>query len=207
MKLKLCGVRTPEMAKASHDLKIDFVGFNFVDQSRRRIYEDEFESIANLTSGVRVGVFQNASLQAIENILAMCELDILQLHGNEPPQLLQHFASRYEIWKAFSLSDNFSLAQLKKYSTASAFLFDGPMPGKGEKTSQNILGKVVQQAQKMKKPFGIAGGITPENIVSFKKNFPHAFFLDTASGVEKNGVFSREKLEKLVQESLINSSQ
>ncbi len=205
MKLKICGIRTPEMASACREYSVDYMGFNFVDTSPRRIYEDEFEALASNSLAAKVGVFQNHSVEEIEHILALCDLDILQFHGNESPKIVEHFGQSYETWKVFCLDENFDPHVLKKYKNASAFLFDGTHPGSGHTASAKKLEEMISISQKMKKPFGIAGGINTENIREFQKKFPNALFFDVASGVEENGKFSREKLRKICETSLSSS--
>jgi phosphoribosylanthranilate isomerase len=87
--VKLCGMRTPEDALAAAEAGADCIGLVFAASPRRVA----LEQAAAICSAVRalpappriVGLFVDASLEEIVAVAAGLALDMVQLHGNEPP--------------------------------------------------------------------------------------------------------------------------
>ena len=204
MKLKICGVRNQLMLQSCEALGIDFIGINFVNNSKRKVNHSFCNTIAKYKKSKKVGVFRNQKIQTILKISPTWKLDIIQLHGKESAkfvhQLKSLLPSEVKIWKAFSIGENFKSDILRQYcKNCDLFLFDGKNPGSGSQiVHSRQLSEAIIESKKQNIPYGIAGGITPENIKNFKQKFPEAFLLDTASGVEENGTFSPKKLQELV---------
>ncbi len=215
MKLKICGLKTEESIKLCNDLNIDFIGFNFVSFSTRFIglkqeYLNFCNNIAKLNKNKSVGLFFDQKIEEIQKVLKFIDLDILQLHGNESPEFIKKLkkilnqevkTQDIKIWKAFSIKSGFDEDLLQEYGgVVDLFLLDGPLPGSGNGIeSEEELKKIITKIEDLNKSYGIAGGIKPKNIKSFKQSFPNAYLLDTASGVEKNKVFDEATLKTLVK--------
>jgi len=90
-RIKVCGVTTAEDARAAGEAGADAVGLNFYPRSKRHIsVEQAAEISAALPKEVmRVGVFVDADLGAIEAAHAAVRFDALQLHGHESPEFLR----------------------------------------------------------------------------------------------------------------------
>jgi phosphoribosylanthranilate isomerase len=89
--IKICGITCPEDALAAAAAGADAVGLNFYPASKRHVdIGRAAEVAAALPRGVvRVGVFVNADAAAIRAAHAAARLDLLQLHGDEPPEFLR----------------------------------------------------------------------------------------------------------------------
>ncbi|MBI3292531.1 MAG: phosphoribosylanthranilate isomerase, partial [Elusimicrobia bacterium] len=89
VKVKICGITHTQDAVWAASLGVDFVGFNFVPGSPRKVSRELAKTITSqlpvfVTS---VGVFANAELPVIERTLARVPLKAVQLHGEESPEL------------------------------------------------------------------------------------------------------------------------
>lgn len=206
MKLKVCGVRTMAMLQACQDLSVPYVGFNFVPTSKRKIDLSTAQPLSQAYTGKKVGVFQNQSVAEILQTLSVVDLDIVQLHGEEPVEFIKTLRENLpdskpiEIWKGLKVDQNTNENEVPLYSkTADLILFDGAKPGSG--TTINAAGKLkvlINQCQVDKIPYAVAGGINVDNAEAFLDAYPEAALLDSASGVETNHQFNKIKLERLL---------
>lgn len=206
MKLKVCGVRTSEAIQACQDRPVDFVGFNFVPSSKRFVSLEVAHQLSHAFTGHKVAVFQNASVETILETLAVVDLDIIQLHGNEDlafiTDLKQAFAPthNYAIWKAVSPDEAGAIKTLPTFAEpVDLILLDGAQPGSGRAISnQTNLTTAIKICEALNLPYGLAGGINPSTIENKLNTFPSASLVDTASGIETNGQLDRSKLNALI---------
>lgn len=87
-RIKICGIARAADALAAAEAGVDAIGF-VLDDSPRRIGADDVRAIVRrLPPFVRtVGVFRNAELTVVRELAARAEIDVVQLHGDEPPAL------------------------------------------------------------------------------------------------------------------------
>lgn len=205
MKLKLCGIRTSEMLRACHGGKVDFVGFNFVPDSKRRVLRMPDFSSAHPYK--RVGIFRDQSLDYIFISTKQHYLDVIQLHGDESPAFVDQLLQRFEelkypptIWKAVSVENEALISKLPEYcKNCELILFDGKNPGSGTRIlDQEKLQAATMLVKKTGTKVGLAGGINADNISEIRNSAPEFFLLDTASGLERNGGFSLEETQRLI---------
>jgi phosphoribosylanthranilate isomerase len=169
VRLKLCGITRAEDAHVAAECGYHYLGFNFVESGKRFVAP---QVAAQIKAGIQaafpsvegVAVFQNASPEYVRQILAKVPVQILQFHGDEPPEYLAEFYKKQElkIIKVFAVDENFDGALLRGFDSVSDFyLFDtksGPLSGGTGKAFDWTL---IPQTSK---PFFLAGGIGPENI-------------------------------------------
>ena len=100
--IKICGITRPEDARATVEAGADAIGLNFYPQSSRAIDRERARAIiAVLPAGViKVGLFVNAQPAEICRTCDALGLDLIQLHGDEPPELLSALGGR-PVMKAF----------------------------------------------------------------------------------------------------------
>jgi phosphoribosylanthranilate isomerase len=93
----------------------DAVGLNFFEKSLRYLPPDRAAAVASaLPTGVlKVGLFVNASAQQIDQAWREVGLDLIQLHGDEPPEFLKRLAGR-PVMRAFRLGEE-GLAPILAY--------------------------------------------------------------------------------------------
>ena len=105
-KIKICGIRTLHDALAAVDAGADMLGFNFYKKSVRYVDVGMCRSITSVlrtrTHARFVGVFVNASVAEIKATAGTCGLNLIQLHGDETPEMLDAFNGK--AFKAIRLS-------------------------------------------------------------------------------------------------------
>lgn len=157
----------------------DYIGFIFFEQSKRFI-----EKTSSVTKAQKVGVFVNASLEEIELAIRKHSLDIVQLHGNEVPELCTALKPSVQLMKAFGVNSSFEFNTCAPYEgEVDYFLFDTKTPlhgGSGKQFDWSIL-----THYKGNTPFLLGGGIAPHSVESLKA-FQHPKFagIDLNSGFE-----------------------
>ncbi|TRX72357.1 phosphoribosylanthranilate isomerase [Carboxylicivirga sp. M1479] len=161
-KIKVCGMRNDENLAALLELKPDYVGFIFYDKSPR--YTDSRPQV-NIPSTVKkVGVFVNASERTINEKRIQFGLDIIQLHGDESPELCFLLKQTgVQVMKVFRVDETFDFQQTRRYQDyCDYFLFDTQTKafgGSGKRFDWRLL-KNYNQAR----PMFLSGGIGPDDV-------------------------------------------
>ena len=183
VRVKICGITGLSDALAASEAGADALGFMFCEQSPRCI---SFEAAAAITRELppfvaRVGVFVDPTLEFINEAVARCGLDAVQLHGSETPE----FCQRVErpVIKAFRIDSAASLERVREYQTA-AWLLDSFVPGKLGGTGAQFNWKLAVAAKAWGRPILLAGGLTPENVAAAVEEV-RPYGVDVSSGVEK----------------------
>jgi phosphoribosylanthranilate isomerase len=197
MHLKICGLRDPENIEAILALAPDYLGFIFHVRSSRYAGRHLDPLFAReITQAKKVGIFVNEDQCQIEDTVDAFELDLVQLHGHEPPELCEQLRSqRLGVIKVFSVGESFDFAALAHYeSVVDYFLFDtkGKLPGgNGYAFDWRLLADYPSQ-----KPYFLSGGIGPEHGSGMGDwQLPHMHALDVNSKFEvKPGLKDVEKL-------------
>ena len=93
MKVKICGVTQPHQAAAIAECGAWAVGINFWPRSPRCVDRTAGLRIAEAVAGRAelVGVFVDADQQTIDDHVRTFGLDRVQLHGDEPPELVERY--------------------------------------------------------------------------------------------------------------------
>ncbi len=125
MIVKICGITNREDAQAAVENGASAVGFNFYPLSPRYIeLEDAAEIIAALPANIwKVGVFVDESVEGIQRIAGLAELDIAQLHGHETTA---QYPPGIRVWKAIRVGEG-EIPALDL--PVEAVLLDGPASG------------------------------------------------------------------------------
>src|SRR5262245_49085028 len=97
--IKICGITTPRDAQAAVDAGADAIGLNFYSGSKRFVTLQQANEIAAAIPGgvTKVGVFVNASVEEIAAAITAASLDLVQLHGDEPPEFFGQVRKRHSI--------------------------------------------------------------------------------------------------------------
>tara|TARA_R110002111_G_scaffold185492_1_gene251529 strand:+ start:15947 stop:16639 length:693 start_codon:yes stop_codon:yes gene_type:complete len=198
MKLKICGMKynTTEVAK----LQPDYLGFIFYKNSARNFNNTSIPEVSNRIK--KVGVFVDEKVEIIVNKIEKHNLDALQLHGHETPEICRLLKStNKEIIKVFSIKDEFDFSVLNDYEdVCDYFLFDtnGKLPGgNGYTFNWNVLKNYPST-----KPYFLTGGIglnEIDKIKAFKESLAskYCYAIDVNSKFEiEPGLKHIEELEK-----------
>jgi phosphoribosylanthranilate isomerase len=185
-KVKICGITNLEDALLSVRFGTDALGFNFYQKSPRYILpEDAKEIIDNLPDNIlNVGVFVNEEQEKIIEIAKVANLDAIQLHGEETPELAKELKSQsgLEIIKAFRVSKGFKTRDILNYQTDAVLLDTFSVKehgGTGETFDWEIAKKAVDIFPKVY----LAGGLSPNNVVNAISRVK-PFAVDSCSGLE-----------------------
>ena len=87
MKLKVCGMRSPENITSLSALGPDYMGFIFWEHSKRFVSDVTPELPHSIK---KTGVFVDASVEYILDTIANHQLQALQLHGKESPDFCKN---------------------------------------------------------------------------------------------------------------------
>lgn len=189
MKIKICGVTLAEDAARIAAAGADFLGLNFWSGSKRRVDVDRAAAIATAARAAGpvqiVGLFVDAGAAEIAAIHARVELDVIQLHGAEPPEDAAAVARAVgrPVWKAIAAGAPADLARLAAWP-ADAILLDTPTPGRGGSglTFDWSLARAARAADPTRR-IVLAGGLHAGNVAAaIAAVGPWA--VDVASGVE-----------------------
>src|SRR4030042_1758614 len=95
VKVKICGLTNYDDAAVAIDMGADILGFNFYPESPRFLPPEKAMEIIDKLPGLAdiAGVFVNSTLQEIHRIINLCQLNWVQLHGDETPQFCDLLAS------------------------------------------------------------------------------------------------------------------
>ena len=196
MKIKICGLR--DNFEEVLALKPDFVGMIFYPKSPRYVGDCQDERLKRrLTDTKKVGVFVNADYETIIKAAGEYNLDAIQLHGGETPQLCEFLRQDFIVIKAFSIATADDLAKLEAYEgVVDYFLFDTKTPGYGG-SGQKFDWQILQSAQ-IKTPFLLSGGISLDDIPTIK-----SLKINNFVGVDLNSKFESapavKDIEKLTE--------
>jgi len=181
VRVKVCGITSLADARAALEAGADALGFMFWEGSPRNIALGAArEIIAQLPPlASRVGVFVNPAEDLVRQAIT-CGLDVLQFHGEEPPDFCGRFGLR--AIKAFRLQDDVSLLACMDYK-AFPWLLDSYVPGQPGGTGAVFNWELAVKAKKSNAAIILAGGLTPANVAeAVHKVKPYA--VDVSSGVE-----------------------
>jgi phosphoribosylanthranilate isomerase len=128
-RLKVCGITRRADAEAAAAAGAAFLGVVLAPGGRRTVAaEDARDLLAGLTA-IRVGVFVDAAADELRRAGELAGLDVLQLHGDEPPELLRELRAegRWRVWKALRPRGAAEFrAGVERYAAdADALLLDG----------------------------------------------------------------------------------
>jgi len=185
LRIKICGITHDGDARVAVEAGADALGFMFYESSSRHITPAAAaEIIRELPPLVaRVGVFVDATEDYIRQVIAVCGLDTVQLHGSESPEFCRRFGG-LKVVKAFRVVDLDSLQALPTYGT-SAWLLDSYVPGKAGGTGAKFNWNLAIEAKKLGRPIILAGGLTPQNVTQAVQQV-RPFAVDVSSGVESS---------------------
>ena len=98
-RIKICGLTSPADARGAVAAGADAIGLNFFPASSRYLAPEMVGAI-DVTGVQRVGVFVNADLDTITTAVALGQLSVIQLHGDEPPELLSTLPADCQVIRA-----------------------------------------------------------------------------------------------------------
>ncbi|BAZ52296.1 N-(5'-phosphoribosyl)anthranilate isomerase [Nostoc sp. NIES-4103] len=204
MRVKICGITQPDQSFAIASLGATALGFICVPTSPRYVTTAQIQAaVAQLPKNVdRIGVFANADISEISDTVINSGLTGVQLHGDESPEFcdqLRQALPQVEIIKALRIRSVEHLNETINYAQyVDTLLLDAYHPQQLGGTGQTLDWQMLQQFSPGC-PWFLAGGLTPDNIVTALSQVkPDG--IDLSSGVElKPGDKDLTKVAKLFE--------
>ncbi len=195
-KVKICGIKNLNDAIFAVDYGADALGFVFAKSIRKISKEKARAIIRKLPPFVTtVGLFVNETAESIETTYRYCGLDAIQLHGNEPPNIINKLKDIKTI-KAFRIQNEKDITPITKYKP-NAILLDGYSENKMGGTGTTFDWKIVRKLN-TSIPIIVAGGLTHLNVSQAIK-IVKPYGVDVSSGVEtKPGQKDKRLIKKFI---------
>lgn len=195
VEIKICGIKRIEDVEFLNNLMPDYAGFIFAPSKRRIDIETAKYLIGHLDKRIKcVGVFVDEDLKVVKNISNLCNLDVLQFHGDETPKYCSEF--KKEVWKGFRMKNKDSLTKIQDY-TAYDILLDAfhlkMHGGSGTSFDWHLVSKFRGDYKMI-----VAGGLTSNNVLECIQ-VTNPDIVDVSSGVETNGNKDFYKMKEFIE--------
>ena len=198
-RVKVCGLTRPEDAHAAARLGADAIGIIFYPPSPRGVDIDAARRVrAAVPPFVTVvGVFVDPEADFVKRAIAEVALDLVQFHGDEPPEFCQACGRPY--LKAVRVREGVDLSGFaRRYSGARALMLDSFERGLKGGTGKTFDWSLIPDDLEL--PFILAGGLTPENVAEAVAAVS-PFAVDANGGVEASpGIKDPAKIEAFIRE-------
>ena len=184
VRIKICGVMTPEDAVAAVEAGADLIGINFVSGSPREVDPKLALEICQAVEGYeveRVALFRDAAWDKIDGILRRVPFERVQFHGDETEEEVE--AVDLPTIKAIRGADQ----EAAETYPGSILLLDHHHQGGGQgqawdwREAESLIANGYDVI--------IAGGLTPENVASALADVGEIppWGVDVATGIEGPG--------------------
>ena len=197
LRVKICGITRIEDLRAACDAGADAVGFVFYDKSPRHV---SIEAAAALLRAIppfvqTVGLFVDAAPDYVESVLAAAPLDLLQFHGDEPPEACARYGRPWI--KAIRVTPGTDLLECAaSYGAARGLLLDAFVPGVPGGTGERFDWSLIPAGLPL--PVVLSGGLAPDNIAEAVRRV-RPWAVDVSSGVEASkGIKDAHKVARFV---------
>ena len=207
-RVKICGIKQMAHALAVIEAGGDFIGLVFAPSQRQVTPVQAGEIVSTVKSrshaiGV-VGVFANMPAQEVNMIASSCNLDWVQLSGDEPweycRQITKPLIKAVRIragQRPEQIYANLATGAEILSSQRHVYLLDSQVEDKYGGTGITFDWRLARQVAK-EFPVIIAGGLTPENVVQVIEMVA-PWGVDVSSGVEVGGVKDIVKIRAFIE--------
>ena len=180
MRVKICGLNPIRDIKLCLDLKVNFLGFVFYENSPRNINLAEVKNLSryNRQDSSFVAVTVDPTNEFIENVVSN-NFEYIQLHGAETNQRVKEIKKKYnlKVIKAIKIKTKDDINKYKKFSEADIILFDTPGMEKSIKFPKNLITNLP-----IGHKYALAGSISEDNVEIISKLGVN--FFDLSSNLE-----------------------
>lgn len=190
VRVKICGLTEPRTLAAAVAAGAAYVGLVFFPKSPRHLEPDAARALAiGVPPGVaKVALVVDPDDAALERILRVVPIDMVQLHGAESPARVREIRARFglPVMKAVGVAEAADLEAIATYeAVADQILVDARAPRGAALPGGNGLSfdwRLIAGRQ-WQKPWMLAGGLTPANVAEAIR-LTGARQVDVSSGVE-----------------------
>ncbi len=158
-------MREPTNIEQLVTLGPDYIGLIFYAPSKRFVENLDPEMLNQIPPQIKkTGVFVNEALDEIRQKIKSYDLNAVQLHGSESPELCKLLKDTgIEVIKAFGVDEDFDFGILKTYeNSVDFFLFDTKTKlhgGSGLTFNWDLL-----KGYELNVPYFLSGGLNADNI-------------------------------------------
>ncbi len=208
LRIKICGLTTPEDAVAARALGADYLGMILSQGFSRSILPDEAVDIGLIADAPLVAVLVDESLDEAERIAEVSGASVIQLHGNEDGEYVEQLRGRgkWAIWKAVRVRDPSDVTEAVEAvgGSVDGLLLDGwhanHVGGSGASFAWEDV-RVLRDRIPRELKVIVAGGLTPANVAEAVETL-RPDIVDVVSGVE---LHVRRKDPELVEAFVRNA--
>lgn len=207
--VKICGITNVDDALAASEAGADAIGLNFYQRSKRFVDIEAAKAIGRALppSVKKVAVFVNADARAISAVTAQVDIDGVQLHGDEEPDLIAQLPRQVAVIRAFRCGEQ-GLAPLLRFLALcrslgrqpDAVLIDADAGDEFGGTGRVADWSRVANERELilDLPLILGGGLTPENVADAIA-IVRPDGVDVATGVERSpGRKDSELVERFI---------
>jgi phosphoribosylanthranilate isomerase len=210
MWIKICGIRDYETAEMVAECGPQAIGLNFYEKSPRCVTPQmATEIVVRLPPNVEpVGLFVNHPTAEIEAICRRCDIGTVQLHGDEPPEIVAAL-SIFRVIRAFRVGTE-GLGEIAAYLDRCrrlgvfpwACMVDARVDGSYGGTGQTAPWELIEREYDLANwpRLILAGGLRAENVAAAIQAV-RPWGVDVAGGVESAVACKDESLVRKFVES------
>ena len=198
-RVKICGITRIEDGVAAAQAGADAIGLVFAPASPRRVSAEQAADIAAaLPPFVScVALFVDPGAAQVRAVLETFRPDLLQFHGDEPPDFCAAFGLPY--LKAVRVRPGTDLLQYAAlYAGARGLLLDAYHPDSHGGTGQRFDWDLIPR--ELPRPVVLAGGLDPDNVAAAVRRV-RPWAVDVSSGVEMaKGIKDAGRIARFIRE-------
>lgn len=201
--LKLCGNHSEHDVNVAFASSAEYIGFVFAKSKRQVTREQLKQWLRNEQNRQKriVALFVNETIEKVQNQLEGINVDVIQCHGNEPPEYMIELKQRVKqsLWKVIHHKDD-ALETMKTYEgIVDGYVVDCKVGtqwgGTGVSFDWRHVPKYVEEGHRQGVPVWIAGGVNPQNVDDLLRYEPDG--VDLSSGIENEGQKSLNLIRQL----------
>ncbi len=196
---KICGITREQDLHAAVAAGADALGFVFYAKSPRNVSPQQAAQLLRALPPfvTSVGLFVDPEEDFVRQVLTHVPLDVLQFHGDEPPEFCRQFGRPY--LKAIRVRAGVDLVECAaRYADAQALLLDAYVEGVQGGTGESFDWELIPRQLPL--PVILSGGLHPGNVAAAVRQVrPYA--VDVSSGVEAaKGIKDAAKVAAFINE-------
>ena len=210
IRVKICGIGTPTDACTAAEAGADFIGMVFVPERHRRISPEAAREIVDAVRGLddpppsMVGLFADQPLEEVNETVAQCALDAVQLCGQESVEYAANLDCQVikvvHVPASYRAPDDVPrlAARVQEYADTGCLvtldrLVEGIQGGTGQRFDLDVAASMAHRGGS----FILAGGLTPAN-VGRVISVVRPWGVDVSTGVETIGKKDRGKIRRFI---------
>jgi len=185
LRIKICGLTDPAEAAACAALGAWAIGVVFVPDTPRYVTVEQAARVTDaLPENVRrVGLFVDTDPDRIAEVVRLCRLTDVQLHGAGVDVAATRAAVDCGVIQAFAV-DGPAAIDAARRSDADLVLLDAAVTGRHGGTGRRFDWSLLE-GEALGRPFAVAGGLDPTNVAeAVRRVGPDV--VDVSSGVERS---------------------